>query len=157
VRSASFKLSSTVIFGAFLLASPARLLGAEMSTRVEPPNDNNRKEEGPAQTAVLAADCFWGARVFSSTYAALIASVFNADRNNHRRICEYAAFQVARNVAWSKLDGMSLRGAGSCCANLHRAPLVIPNARADTPSRCRRCGRARGWRLGGHHLLPTLS
>jgi peptide-methionine (S)-S-oxide reductase len=53
-------LMAAVLVAACVLAGRAPLYGAEAATSVPPPAADNPKQPGAAQTAVLAAGCFWG-------------------------------------------------------------------------------------------------
>jgi peptide-methionine (S)-S-oxide reductase len=53
-------LMAAVLVAACVLAGRAPLYGAEAAMSVPPPAVDNPKQAGAAQTAVLAAGCFWG-------------------------------------------------------------------------------------------------
>ena len=53
-------LVAAVLLVPFVLAGHAPLYGAEAAMSVPPPAVDNPKQPGAAQTAVLAAGCFWG-------------------------------------------------------------------------------------------------
>jgi peptide-methionine (S)-S-oxide reductase len=53
-------LMAPLLIAAFVLASRVSLYAAEAPTSIPPPAVDNPKQPGAAQTAVLAAGCFWG-------------------------------------------------------------------------------------------------